>query len=107
MNIEKSVKKVMIANRGEVARRVIEAVQALGYEAVAVYSNADELSQYVQQANTAVYIGESAPAQSYLNIERLVSVAQEQQVDFVHPGYGFLAENADFIAALGCAGIDF
>ena len=94
------IQRVLIANRGEIACRIIRTAKAQGLETVAVYSDADRLSQHVSLADTAVYIGDAAPAQSYLNIEALIQAVNASQADAVHPGYGFLAENADFAQAV-------
>jgi acetyl-CoA carboxylase biotin carboxylase subunit len=90
------VRRVLIANRGEVAVRVIRACRELGIESVAAYSTADRDSLPVQLADSAVQIGPPPPAESYLNIASLVAAGVTRRCDAVHPGWGFLAENADF-----------
>lgn len=90
------IKRILIANRGEIAVRIIRACKELGIKTVAVYSDADKNSQHVQIADDAVYIGSSIPMKSYLNHDLIISAAKEKKVDAIHPGYGFLAENADF-----------
>ncbi len=85
-----------MANRGEIAIRVIKACKALGIKSVAVYSDEDINSRHVKMASEAYHIGEAAPSQSYLNMEKIVEVAQSCGADAIHPGYGFLSENADF-----------
>jgi acetyl-CoA carboxylase biotin carboxylase subunit len=91
--------RVLIANRGEVAVRVIRACRELGVEAVAVYSTADREALHVRLADRAVHIGPPSPVESYLNIPSLIAAATTTESDAVHPGWGFLAENAAFAAA--------
>ena len=90
------IEKVLIANRGEIALRVIRTCKALGIKTVAVYSDEDYNSMHVKQATEAYHIGEAAPAKSYLNQEKILEVMQKSGTDAVHPGYGFLSENDDF-----------
>jgi acetyl-CoA carboxylase biotin carboxylase subunit len=88
--------KVLVANRGEIALRVLRACRELGIGTIAVYSEADRGAAYLQQADTAVCIGRGPAADSYLNIPRLIAAAEVHDADAIHPGYGFLAENAHF-----------
>jgi propionyl-CoA carboxylase alpha chain len=100
-------KKILIANRGEIACRVIRTARRMGIAAVAVYSDADAEALHVQMADEAVRIGPAPSAGSYLNIERIVETCRKCGVEAVHPGYGFLSENPDFARALGKAGVVF
>ncbi len=100
-------RKILIANRGEIALRVMRTAKRLGYQTVAVYSTADANTRHVREADQAVWIGESQPSQSYLRIDAIMEAAKASGADAVHPGYGFLAENADSAKACHEAGLVF
>ncbi|MCZ6665531.1 MAG: ATP-grasp domain-containing protein, partial [Gammaproteobacteria bacterium] len=100
-------KKILVANRGEIACRVFKTARRMGISTVAVYSDADRGALHVEMADEAVHIGGSASAESYLVSERIVEACQTTGAEAVHPGYGFLAENADFRGVLEAAGINF
>ncbi len=99
--------KILIANRGEIAVRIIRAAKELGLKTVQVYSAADESSLAVQMADETVEIGPPAAKKSYLNVEAVLKAAKDTGADAIHPGYGFLAENADFADAVVAAGLVF
>ena len=99
--------KILIANRGEIALRIIRASHELGVKTVVVYSEADRDSAYVKMADEAICIGPASPAQSYLNISRIISAAEITDVEAIHPGYGFFAENAHFARVCQECGITF
>jgi 3-methylcrotonyl-CoA carboxylase alpha subunit len=100
-------KRILIANRGEIACRIIRTLNRLHIESVAVYSEADRFSPHVHMATHAFCIGPASPLQSYLNIESILKVAKEAQVDAIHPGYGFLSENPEFAEACEQANVVF
>jgi 3-methylcrotonyl-CoA carboxylase alpha subunit/geranyl-CoA carboxylase alpha subunit len=99
------VSRLLIANRGEIARRVIRTAQRMGIATVAVYSDADQGALHVQEADTAVALGGTLSSESYLRIDKLLQAARDTGADAVHPGYGFLSENAEFAQAVIDAGL--
>jgi acetyl-CoA carboxylase biotin carboxylase subunit len=99
--------RILIANRGEIALRIIRACHELGIEAVAVYSEADRGAPYLQLADEAICIGPAESAKSYLNIPRIISAAEISDVEAIHPGYGFLAENMEFARICQECGLTF
>jgi acetyl-CoA carboxylase biotin carboxylase subunit len=102
-----TLQRVLVANRGEIALRVVRACHQLGLEAVAVYSDADAEAVHVQRADAAYHLGPSPAGKSYLNAEALLAAAKQSGADAVHPGYGFLSENAEFAEAVTDAGLTF
>ena len=101
------MKKILIANRGEIAIRVMKTAKKMGIKTVAVYSEADRNAPHVRFADQAVCIGEAPSSKSYLVGKRIIEVAKKLQVDGIHPGYGFLSENADFAEKVEKSGIIF
>lgn len=100
-------KKILIANRGEIALRIIRGCKELGIRSAAVYSEADKTSLHAKYADEAYYIGGSVAADSYLNKDKIISLAKKINADAIHPGYGFFSENEDFIKAVEDSGITF
>src|ERR1700743_612056 len=100
-------KKILIANRGEIATRVIWACKELGIQTVAVHSDVDRDAMHVRFADEAVCIGPAPSSKSYLNIPALISAAEIKNVDAIHPGYGFLSENAHFAEVCRACNIKF
>src|SRR5918994_1790276 len=94
--MSKKITSILIANRGEIALRVIRACRDLGIKSIAIYSDEDVRAVHVKRADEAYHIGPATPAQSYLNMNRIMEVAAKAGVDAIHPGYGFLSENETF-----------
>ena len=99
--------KILIANRGEIALRIIRSCRKLGIKSVAVYSEADTNALHVAAADEAIYIGPSPADQSYLDVENILDAVRVTGAQAVHPGYGFLSENAEFAEALEKEGVVF
>ena len=99
------IESLLIANRGEIARRIIRTARRLGIRTIAVYSDADAHALFVREADRAVRIGPPAPKESYLDGARILAAARETDAEAIHPGYGFLSENAEFAEAVGKAGL--
>lgn len=100
-------RRILVANRGEIALRVIRTAQEMGIETVAVFSDADRMALHVRKANFAAHLGGSTPAESYLDADKVLAAAKEFECDALHPGYGFLSENAAFSRACAEAGVEF
>ena len=101
------IKKVLVANRGEIACRIIRTLDRMGIESVIVYHAADEASPAVAMASEALEIDGPSPVAAYLNMDRIIAACKEAQADAVHPGFGFLSENSEFARRLASAGITF
>ena len=107
MTLKSGFNKVLIANRGAIACRVIRTFKKLGIQSVAVYSEADRDSLHVTLADEAVFIGDAPASQSYLNVDKILEVAKQTGAQAIHPGYGFLSENAEFCNLCEAQGIVF
>ena len=103
----KQINSILIANRGEIASRVIRTCRKMGIKSIAVFSEADRHAPFVEQADIAVFIGESTPAQSYLDQDKIIATAKKTGADAIHPGYGFLSENVGFTQRCDKEGIIF
>ena len=101
------IRKLLVANRGEIACRVLRTCRAMGIATVAVFSEADALARHVAEADEAVCIGPSVASASYLNVPALIAAAERTGADALHPGYGFLSEHAPFALACRAAGVTF
>src|SRR3954462_7975695 len=101
------MKKILVANRGEIALRIMRTIRKMGIQSVAVFSEADRTSPHVLFADEAVCLGAPASTSSYLNADKILAACKELHVDGIHPGYGFLSENADFAQQVKEAGITF
>ena len=99
--------KILIANRGEIACRIIRACRKLGIKTVAIYSDADRNALHVKMADEAHRVGEAPPKDSYLNLDEILEIAQASSAEAVHPGYGFLSENPAFVRRCSQLGIKF
>ena len=99
------IQKLLVANRGEIACRIFETCHGLGIATVAVYSDADARAKHVREADEAIHIGPSPAPESYLKVEAILAAAKATGADAIHPGYGFLSENADFAEAVEKAGL--
>ena len=103
----KVIRRVLIANRGEIAVRIIRAARDAGKTSIAVYADSDADNLFVKLADEAYALNGTTPAQTYLDVDKILTVAKQAGVDAIHPGYGFLSENAEFAEAVVAAGLVF
>ena len=101
------IKKILIANRGEIAVRIMRACKEMGVKSVAVFSEADKTAYHVRMADEAYHIGNAPSSESYLVHDKIIDIAKKSNADAIHPGYGFLAENAEFAKRCASEGIIF
>ena len=106
-HLVKNINSILIANRGEIASRIIRTCRKMGIKSIAVFSEADRNAPFVEQADVAVFIGDSVPSASYLNQEKIIAIAKKMGADAIHPGYGFLAENPEFVKKCNTENIIF
>src|SRR5579859_2178345 len=105
MRQARPIQRLLVANRGEIAVRIIRAARELGIAAIAIASEADARAMHVREADEAVVIGPAPASQSYLDPRKILEVARERRCDAIHPGYGFLAQNPEFADAVEAAGL--
>lgn len=105
MTHNKTITRLLIANRGEISVRIMQSAQKMGIHCIAIYSDADKHALHVQQADEAYHIGPSPAKESYLCVDKILAIAKQSQADAIHPGYGFLSENAEFAQAIIQAGL--
>lgn len=105
--MKNNFKRILVANRGEIACRIIRTIKGMGREAIALYSEADKNSLHTTLANESYLLGPSESAKSYLKIDKIIEIARKRRIDAIHPGYGFLSENSEFVLALKKAKIEF
>ncbi|MEM6878235.1 MAG: biotin carboxylase N-terminal domain-containing protein, partial [Bacteroidota bacterium] len=101
------MRKILVANRAEIARRVMRTARRMGIETVAVYSEADRHAPHVREADEAIFLGSAPSSESYLVMDKIIEAALETRADAIHPGYGFLSENAEFAQKVTDAGLVF
>ncbi|MDH4282533.1 MAG: hypothetical protein OEV36_07780, partial [Myxococcales bacterium] len=102
--LSRTIQRILVANRGEIARRIIRTCRKMGIDTVAVYSDADADMPFVREADEAVRLGPAPSTDSYLRIDKILDAAARTRCDAIHPGYGFLSENAAFAEACADAG---